>query len=174
MKLPDTWTFPSLHLLFSLVVCRGTWVSRGPFHWQSSTWMPQCTKVTHFSPKLSLSTSPSSAFVPTCRFCCLLGCLSLCVPVRRSVETLFSTTHHSLYLTPRQLTGRQACTHTHTHTRVNQVPLLEKFFCYCMSRLFKSILFWNIWGDKNVLFGSRQHLHWSTTSFNHYHINMII
>lgn len=83
--------------------------------------MPQCTKVTHFSPKLSLSTSPSSAFVPTCRFCCLLGCLSLCVPVRRSVETLFSTSHHSLYLARRRLTG--AHTHTHTNTLIKVLCL---------------------------------------------------
>ena len=91
--------------------------------------MPQCTKVTHFSPKLSLSTSPSSAFVPTCRFCCLLGCLSLCVPVRRSVETLFSNSHHSLYLARRRLTGAHTHTHTHTntHKHVNQGTLLEKF-----------------------------------------------
>lgn len=143
-------------------LCHVTWVSRGLFHWQSRTWMPQCTKVTHFSPKLSLSTSPSSAFVPTCRFCCLLGCLSLCVPVRRSVETLFSTSHHSLYLTPRQLTA--ARTHTHTHI------LIKSLCCACFSAtvcqdFIKApcyATYEKIWA---FLFSSQQHLV-STTSLN--------
>lgn len=121
MKLTDTWTCPSLHQLFSLIVCNVTLVSRGAFHWESRTWTPQCTKVNHSSPKLSLSTSPSSIFVPTCRFCCLLGCLSLCVPVR-SMQTLFFH-QPSQPLSHSASADRQACAriHTHTHTHIHML-----------------------------------------------------
>lgn len=71
----------------------------GVFSATVKTRMVHCTKVTHFYPGLSLSASLSTAFVSTCQFCCLLGCLSLCVPVMvtGSVETELLCSHHVLY-----------------------------------------------------------------------------
>lgn len=101
--------------------------------------MSQCTKVTHIFPKLSLSTSQSSAFVPTCWVCCLLGCLSLCVPVRRSVETLFSTGRLSLYLSPHWGKLSDVCLgetcicvkKINKNDHNNEVLLVEKLYLPC-------------------------------------------
>lgn len=77
-----------LNISLTSSACR---VSRGTSYRHSRTRIPRCTKVTHFSPKLSLSTSYNSSFalhLPLF-FCCLLSCRFLCVPVRTSVQTFF-------------------------------------------------------------------------------------
>ncbi len=72
--------------------------------------LPSC----HLAPPRALS------LCSTCRFCCLLGCLSLCVPVRRSVETLFSASHHKP-LSHSASADRHTYTHIHTHTLIKSL-----------------------------------------------------
>lgn len=149
MKLPDTWTFPSLHLLFSLVVLSCHLSLRGAFFTDSREH--EC----HNALK-SLISLPSCHLAPprALPLCLPVGfavCLDVCLSVSLS-EGL------SKLCFPPAITGlislrvswqadRHADRRARAHTHVNQVPLLEKFSCFCMSRLLKSTLLCRVRGD---------------------------
>lgn len=75
-----------VHIFSSPVIWDVTQISRGGFYCQSGTWMPQCSKVSLSSAKLSLR----SVCVPSCQLCSVPACLSLHIP--------FSCSHQSLQI----------------------------------------------------------------------------